>query len=522
VIVQAALAHESWFGYADVLVRTNTPSKLGRWSYEVIDTKLARETRAGTILQLGLYSAMLAEIQGQTPEQFHVVVPGLGGSEQVKIPFRVDDYSAYFRLMQHDLLDAAAIDPDELAELYYPEPVDLCDLCNWSRVCDAKRHADDHLSLVAFLGRLHRRELESNNITTLEKLARLTMPIAFKPKRGSRETYERAHHQALVQLESRGQSKPLFNLRPPEPVVVGAAPEPPRGLSRLPAPSPGDVFLDLEGDMFADEGGREYLFGIVTPQRGDYQKWWAFTAHEERVAFESVMDFIIRRLDVYPDMHVYHYAPYEPSAFKRLMGRHATREAELDRLLRGGRFIDLYGVVRQGLWVGVESYSIKQWSRSTSSRAIPTCETQAPHSGGWNTRCSSASRRSSSMRIGTRSPVTTRTIACRRFGCVTGWRSCVARRLRKGFHARARPRSQINHRTGSPRGTWRFASFGIGCWTMFQTSSKRGITSSRHGGSWHTCSTTTGVRRRRPGGSTSGYATCRLTSCWTRERQLLD
>ena len=45
----------------------------------MIDTKLARDTRAGTILQLGLYSAMLAEIQGLTPEQFHVVVPGFDG-----------------------------------------------------------------------------------------------------------------------------------------------------------------------------------------------------------------------------------------------------------------------------------------------------------------------------------------------------------------------------------------------------------------------------------------------------------
>jgi uncharacterized protein len=29
-----------------------TPSALGVWSYEVIDTKLARETKGGTILQL--------------------------------------------------------------------------------------------------------------------------------------------------------------------------------------------------------------------------------------------------------------------------------------------------------------------------------------------------------------------------------------------------------------------------------------------------------------------------------------
>ena len=33
-------------------------------------------------------------------------------------------------------------------------------------------------------------------------------------------------------------------------------------------------------------------------------------------------------------MHVYHFAPYEPAAFKRLSGRYATREAELDRILR--------------------------------------------------------------------------------------------------------------------------------------------------------------------------------------------
>ena len=58
-------------------------------------------------------------------------------------------------------------------------------------------------------------------------------------------------------------------------------------------------------------------------------------------------------------MHVYHYAPYEQTAFKRLMGRYATRENELDALLRGGRFVDLYAVVRQGLRAGIERYSIK-------------------------------------------------------------------------------------------------------------------------------------------------------------------
>src|SRR5262245_15883770 len=61
-----------------------------------------------------------------------------------------------------------------------------------------------------------------------------------------------------------------------------------------------------------------------------------------------------------PGIHVYHYAPYEPTAMKRLMGRYGTRADELDELLRAGVFVDLYGIVRKALRAGVESYSIKK------------------------------------------------------------------------------------------------------------------------------------------------------------------
>jgi hypothetical protein len=59
-------------------------------------------------------------------------------------------------------------------------------------------------------------------------------------------------------------------------------------------------------------------------------------------------------------MHVYHYGAYETGAIKRLMGRHATREAEVDRLLRAGRFVDLHAIVKQSLRASVEEYSIKK------------------------------------------------------------------------------------------------------------------------------------------------------------------
>ena len=77
----------------------------------------------------------------------------------------------------------------------------------------------------------------------------------------------------------------------------------------------------------------------------------------------------------YPDLHIYHYAPYEPSAMKRLMGRHATREAEVDRMLRAGLFVDLYRVVRGGLRASVESYSIKEMERFYGfTRTVPLAE----------------------------------------------------------------------------------------------------------------------------------------------------
>ncbi|MCA8944434.1 MAG: ribonuclease H-like domain-containing protein, partial [Planctomycetes bacterium] len=58
-------------------------------------------------------------------------------------------------------------------------------------------------------------------------------------------------------------------------------------------------------------------------------------------------------------LHVYHYHHYEPAAVKRLMTRHATREDDVDRLLRGSRFVDLCAIAKQSVRASVERYSLK-------------------------------------------------------------------------------------------------------------------------------------------------------------------
>ena len=140
------------------------------------------------------------------------------------------------------------------------------------------------------------------------------------------------------------------------------APVSDRGFAHLPEPSEGDVFLDLEGDPFFEVGrGLEYLFGVVTRESGirEYRAFWAHDRQEEKNAFESLIGFISERRRNWPDLHVYHYAPYEPTALTRLMGRHGTCEDTLDDLLRNRVFVDLYSCRPSGNAYFMPGYSIK-------------------------------------------------------------------------------------------------------------------------------------------------------------------
>jgi uncharacterized protein len=348
VIAQGALQAAQWGGRIDILRRVEKPSGLGAWSYEIVDTKLARETKGNTILQLCIYSDLLGGAQKLTPEFAYVVTPGSDFKPQA---FRFHDYAAYYRRVRYSLERAVE---DGVGAGLYPEPKPHCDICRWRIHCDNKRHADDHLSLVAGISKLQIGELGKRAVTKTAELATMPLPLEWKPERGAPQSYEKIREQARIQVEGRVKGHVIHEALP---VVSGY------GLTRLPVPSPGDVFFDLEGNPYVGEGGLEFLFGYTfTDDAGlpTYTAEWAFSRTEERAAFENFVDFVIARLAKYPDLHVYHYAPYEPAALKRLMGRYATRENEIDQMLRGGVFVDLYAVVRHAVRASVESYSIKK------------------------------------------------------------------------------------------------------------------------------------------------------------------
>ena len=285
--------------------------------------------------------------RGVLPESMYVVPPGVDFQPE---QYRVLDFAAYYRFVKARL--ERAIEQNRNGITTFAEPTAHCEICRWWQECDAEWRKHDHLSLVAGINRLQRKQLSAWEVTTVGQLAVLPLPIQNRPDHGTREGYVKVREQARVQVAGRKHRQPVHE-------VFEVTEE--HGLSLLPEPSPGDVFFDLEGDPFVGLGGREYLFGFAArsqvgrPTTVDGRS----RRSEEKQAFEWFVDPVMARWADYPAMHIYHFSPYEPSALKRLMGSHATREDEIDRMLRARLFIDLHTVLKRAARASVEQYSLK-------------------------------------------------------------------------------------------------------------------------------------------------------------------
>ena len=341
-VYQAVLATDGWLGIADFLERVEAPSDLGAWSYEVADTKLGKSTKPEYLLQLSLYSDLVREIQGVAPERMHVVL-----ADQVRASFNVREYAAYVRALRARLAASVQL---ALAQAPYPMPVEHCAICRWTTTCETRWKDEDHLSGVANIRRRQIARLEAAGVRTMAELAAVAGEQRV-PKMAE-GTLATLAAQARLQVRQRTSGEPCYELLPP----VAK-----RGFALLPAPSPGDVFFDMEGDPYVKGGGLEYLFGYEQLEDGGwtYRALWGHDGEGERKAFEAFVDAMTARFRDDPGMHIYHYAAYEPTALKRLAGKYGTREDALDELLRAEVFVDLYRVVRQALRASFPSYSIK-------------------------------------------------------------------------------------------------------------------------------------------------------------------
>lgn len=343
IIYQATFLEDNLLGHADFLRRIDSPSRLGSYSYEVIDTKLAGKAQAKFIIQLIFYSKLLANIQGIYPKSMYVV---LGTNREQS--FYCSDYSSYF----DNLLDRFIQHNNIKNKNTYPSPCKKCDLCHWRDRCEQKRLDDDHLSQVAGISKSQIAKLKEAGIHTMKALAELADDHVI-PKINVL-SLNTIRQQAWLQNHYRETGEAKAEILPIET-------DSKRGFLRLPKANTGDLYFDMEGNPLEDGGNLEYLFGLYFLQNGvaAFRGFWALTRAEEKKAFEDFIDFVSAHLRQYPDAHIYHYASYEETAIKRLMSQYGTREHEVDNLLRQGKLVDLYKVVREAIRTSEPKYSIK-------------------------------------------------------------------------------------------------------------------------------------------------------------------
>lgn len=407
VVYQAAFSTDDFVGFADFLVRDRSAGADPAAPWVVQDTKLARRARVTALMQLAAYVDQLDRLQVPRADRVELLL----GDGSVSV-HEVADLLPVFELRRERL---AALIADRRLELGAAgDPIAWGDprgelgvmACGRCATCDAEVVASRDLLLVAGMRPVQRERLRAAGIETIEQLAAAPAgPAGMNP-----DVFASLRTQARLQLESPAGTPPLIAPQPAAPELVAvqslvaetaivasgavasgavaaqasaavletatpaAPPIPvyevvaPSALGALPRPDHGDLFFDFEGDPLHTEPpapgqptqwGIDYLFGWVdTKER--YTALWAHSFADEKRALETFLDIVNLRRQQFPGMHIYHYAPYEPTHLLAMAARHGVRETDVDRLLRDGVFVDLYPIVRRALRVGSRSYSIKK------------------------------------------------------------------------------------------------------------------------------------------------------------------
>lgn len=339
VIYQAAFFDGSFHGAADFLIREDG----GAWS--VNDTKLARTAKAPALLQLAAYADQLEAAGIPVHPEARLILGS--GEHSVHALAEILPQYRYARARLAALLDEHRDDDD---------PAEWGDT-RWSACltcpdCKTGLAAADDLMLVRRMNRSRRARLIASGTTTMHAFAAKEFP-------GGDKFLHSLHAQARLQT----------GLATPDGTRNGVSWQvlEEHTLGLIPAPDPGDIFFDFEGDpLYQDPGtkawGMEYLFGLLEHDGGG-TRFTGFTAHDfaqEKAALAAFLGHVRDRREAHPGLHIYHYANYEVTALRKLADRHGILAEEVEELVEAGILFDLYETVKSSLRISERSLSIKK------------------------------------------------------------------------------------------------------------------------------------------------------------------
>jgi uncharacterized protein len=315
--------------------------------YSAWDAKLSASPKPDYQNQVGLYADVLRTL-GLEAGSDHGLI--LGNREL--IGFSSDVLIAQMAVARGQLIhqvrefEASGVSSLEDLGSLICDASSYCEICEYPLLCEDQRRKTNHLQLVAGITRNQIESLQRAGVSTVADLAK----FAGETDKLSDEQLSKLSNQARLQQLGYETGEDFVE-------VINQA-----ELNKLPEPSPGDIFFDLEGfTFFKEPGGLEYLFGYTSTEEGEtFHFEWADDRAFEKESFEKFMADLIQRQIAFPGSKVYHYANYEQAALKRLAERFDSYRAEVAEFIEAGVFVDLYKVVKASIMLSQESYSIKK------------------------------------------------------------------------------------------------------------------------------------------------------------------
>jgi uncharacterized protein len=351
VIHQAALFTGDYIGYADFLVLARDESKeplkdeTGKFIYEPVDAKSARTAKRAAVLQVASYARAMVRLGMPTPPKVRLWLAG--DAEWEAATADLIDLAEEFEARARSRIEGftGTSDPN------WAPPREACVRCRWQEHCAEGRVRDRDLSLIYGIRASTRLSLLDSGIKTIDQMSEGTEEQRKSIKKPvAQETFDRLRFQAQIQLKGEGIEPPIWDVYEPN------------QLSLLPPTDPADIWFDMEGDPFSNNGkGLEYMFGFAFYE-DDELKFDTFEAEssvEEKEAFSKFITFAMERRRANPNMHIYHYAAYEQTALRRLAQRYGVHEADVDFLLKNNVLVDLLPIVRKSIRFSTDSISIK-------------------------------------------------------------------------------------------------------------------------------------------------------------------
>ena len=349
-------------GFADFIVNDGD-----RW--EIWDSKLARRAKDHALIQLAAYYDQLHRHGVPVADTVRIILGD--GTHSVH---QADDLVEPYR---HQLTSVMALIAHRVSDpLPLPWGDDAFPPCGTKGcpACTEQIVENDDLFQIAGVRKTQRSKILTGGFETLRDFAEASRDEVRRRIPGiGLDTLEGLHLQASLQVATRDNPRG----RPAWEVLS-------RGMiENLPPANPGDIFFDFEGDPtyqeFAADGsalgslsqgddsvwfGIEYLFGMwgenLNPDGEDssFLPLWAETFDQEKDALYSFLKLLEERTALFPELHVYHYAPYERTRLNQLAQRHQVSSPVLENLLEN-QLVDLYPVVMKGIKVGLPSYGLK-------------------------------------------------------------------------------------------------------------------------------------------------------------------